>query len=604
LTDPRKPNSDVSIFLLAAWFGLATGFAEVFILYLRTVYPLPYQTETDSFLLLSRHVIWMAPVADVIWFMTLGVGVLALTRIWPALGARRAATVSFCFLSVLSLLCMRLLPGMTLFVKALLSAGVALQATWFLGRRAAVFQRVVRRTLRWMTAAAGVAAVAVHVWIASDERRGMPRSTAAAGTPNVLLIVMDTVRAQSLSLYGYDRRTTPELERLAARSVVFERAFSTAPWTLPSMASVFTGRLPHETTADWWKPLDRTHPTLAGVLRDAGYVTGGFVANQVFVNREFGLNRGFGVYHVYRKSAGQIVLSSSLGRFFGCWLGAGIGCELRPLIGYYDALGRKRAATVNEEFLDWVSTRGDRPFFAFLNYMDAHHPYLPPEPFSTMFGSGEARRNPAKLRDDWSAPEAALERDAYEGAIASIDHEIGRLLGELERRRLLENTLVIVTADHGESFLGNGVMYHGNSLYRTQLQVPLLISFPARFPGGRRVHQEVSLRNIPATVLDVLDLQHTHTFPGNALSSYWKENRSVPGDEVVAETSGLPYEPRTSPVSRGDMKSAIIGPYHYIRNGDGSEELYDIEHDPQEQVNRIGDLDSVVARFRSLVARH
>lgn len=135
----------------------------------------------------------------------------------------------------------------------------------------------------------------------------------ATHAPNVLIIVMDAVRAPNLSAYGYARRTTPKLERFAERSVRFERAIVTAPWTLPSHASMFTGRYPHEMSADWEVPLDATDPTLAEVLRDRGYITAGFVANYIYGQPEFGLSRGFVHYESRQINFWALIATSGLG---------------------------------------------------------------------------------------------------------------------------------------------------------------------------------------------------------------------------------------------------------------------------------------------------
>ncbi len=204
--------------------------------------------------------------------------------------------------------------------------------------------------------------------------RGLPRlgyrdhSSSSAEAANVLLIVLDTVRAQSLSLNGYERETSPQLERLARRGLSFENAISTSPWTLPGHASMFTGRYPHEVSADWSVPLDATFPTLAEVLASNGYATAGFVANVGYCSYEHGLNRGFAYYSDYQFSLGQFILSSSLGRTVAS------SDRLRRISGYHELLNRRTAENINNDFLHWLSTRGRQPFFAFLNYYDAHEP--------------------------------------------------------------------------------------------------------------------------------------------------------------------------------------------------------------------------------------
>jgi len=350
---------------------------------------------------------------------------------------------------------------------------------------------------------------------------------------------------------------------------------------------MFTGRFPHELSTDYLTPLDGTFPTLAEVLAAHEYVTAGFVANTAYGSQEFGLSRGFAHYEDYPVSLGQVVLSSSLGR------AVSNNAHVRQLVGYHDTLNRKPAATLNRDFLDWLSNQERRPFFAFLNYFDAHEPYLAPAPFDMMFGPqgardpfvyqtnlvGHANQRELHARD----PQPDL--DAYESSIAYLDHHLGLLFDELERRGALENTLVMITADHGEEFGEHGVFMHGYSLYLPALHVPLLVSFPARVPAGGRVSAPVSLRDIPATVLDLLALRDG-PFPGRSLAECWAGGHSSDrssADAILSEAGPAIGSPAWYPVAKGDLKSMVIDQHHYIRNGDGREELYDVERDPWER---------------------
>ena len=198
-----------------------------------------------------------------------------------------------------------------------------------------------------------------------------PRATGsstgvAPDSPNVLLIVMDTVRAQNLSLYGYARQTTPRLEQFAKTGARFDRAIATAPWTLPSHASMFTGRVAREMSADFRAPLDDMYPTLAETLGAQGYLTAGFVANTYYCNAENGLSRGFDHYEDYQLSLSEFAISASLSR-------AILNRDaVRRLINYHDVIGRKTAPDINRAFLSWLERQSERPFFAFLNYLEAH----------------------------------------------------------------------------------------------------------------------------------------------------------------------------------------------------------------------------------------
>jgi len=584
--------------LLAVWFGLLAGLAEASLL------------AVKKFILhrVVHHgpgIVWMAPLADVVLFGIPGLVLFLLARRWPRIFTLRSAAFLFALLGVLSLLFR--FTWLHKYAALLLAAGLAMQTARLVAARGDGFSSVARRTTPWLVALVLALALGVYGWQALAERRALAQlPPAPPDAPNVLLIVLDTVRAKSLSLYGYPRSTTPQLQRLAKTGVRFDRAVAPAPWTIPSHASMFTGRFPHELSAYGRKPLDATYPTLAETLRAHGYVTAGFVANLFNCGREWGFSRGFTHYEDYVASPWQILESSSVVRTItGSY-------RLRRAIGYHQLLGRKTASELNTSLLRWLSRLERRPFFAFLNYFEAHDPYLPPSPYDELFGAKKPWRKPfhiALASRKWSPSQIQAELDAYEGALAYLDHHLGLLFDELEKRGVLKNTLVILTSDHGEQFGEHGIMGHGNSLYWPLLHVPLLISFPARVPAGRSVREPVALRDLPATVVDLLKLEGEALFPGRSLARYWDRARD-PGnpatDALLSEISGPPHWAKSGfPVSKGAMKSLVIDRYHYIVNGDGREELYDVENDPLEdkdltrsQVGR-----RALARFRASLDR-
>ena len=283
-----------------------------------------------------------------------------------------------------------------------------------------------------------------------EGRREGALPTPPPGAPNVLLLILDTVRAEDLSLYGFPQPTTPHLEALASNGVTFEHAISPSPWTLPAHASVFTGRNPHELSADWESPLDAEDPTIAELLSARGWRTGGFVGNLIYATYETGLNRGFVRYEDYPVSPAMVARSSLMVRM--------IVNRVRRWLGLDQVLVWKSAESINASFLDWSRTRSDRPFFAFLNYMDAHAPYIPPPELSGKFGPARVGWATADLsnRQHWEAEELRVERAEYDATIAYVDQQIGVLLDSLESRGVLENTLVVVAGDHGEQFGEHG----------------------------------------------------------------------------------------------------------------------------------------------------
>ncbi len=582
-TAVRVVGQAYKILVLAAWFALIVGFAELTVLGVR-------KFILDQMLFVGPQVIWMTPLSYVLFFVAIGLMLQGIAWKWPRLVSLRTTVFLFTFLAAFSFLFLWY-PRLHKLAILLLTLGLAVHAARLSATRAEGVQRLVGRTVGWMAGLVLIMAVGLHGWRALVEHGEMAKlAPARAQAPNVLLIVLDTVRAQSLSVYGYQRPTTPQLEKLAKRGVRFERAISTAPWTAPAHASMFTGRWPHELSIGWLTPLDATYPTLAEVLGARGYATAGFVANVRYTGYETGLNRGFIHFEDYPTSFGEIVISSSLGRFITN------SPRLRQAVGCHDLLDRKAAANINEAFLDWQAGQPGRPFFAFLNYFDAHEPYAPPKPFDSMFGPVRPRgpfmheANRGWRGDKWamSQEETQAEVDAYESAIAYLDHQLGQLFDELERRKVLDNTVVIVTSDHGEQLGEHGLFGHLNSLYMPLLHVPLLISYPAAVPTGLSVSAPVSPRDLPATIMNILKLEETTSFPGTSLTQHWGATDKIhnsPKNTVLSELSRGFVERDYYPVAKGNMKSLVIGRYHYIQNGDGSQELYDLGIDPTEQNN-------------------
>ncbi len=577
----------VTILLLAACSGTLTGLGEALLLGVQKIL-------LQRAVFFGPRVVWMAAVADLLLFTVIGLLLLLLSCRWPKLRSVRAAVSLFTFLALSSWLL--IFPQIKWYASLILAAGVAAQA----GRVAAA--RTGGRSLAVPIKLLPLAALMLLVvaleggrwWQQHQAMTSLPAPQTAA--PNVLLIVLDTVRAQNLSLYGYHRATTPRLEQFARRSVRFGKAITTAPWTLPAHASIFTGRYPRELSADFLKPLDASHPTLAEVLRARGYLTAGFVANTFYCGYEHGLSRGFLHYEDYQLSLEELLISSSLLRTITH------NAHLRRIIRNHQILTRKTAAQVNENFLSWLSdvaAASRRPFFAFLNYFDAHEPYLPLPPYDTLFSANLAWRNwphDHAVRAAWRIKreqmnpqqnQAAI--DAYDGSIAYLDHHLGLLFDELERRGVLEQTIVIVTSDHGEAFGEHGYHGHSDNLYLPLLHVPLLISFPARVPAGREIQEPVTLRDLAATILDLAGISQGNLLPGHSLARHWIGTSAVSastGSPVLSEVNIAPIKPRLYPPgSRAEMYSLLSGRYHYIRNASGQEEVYDIVNDPSELHN-------------------
>lgn len=622
-----------SIFLFSIWFGLLTGLVEVIVLV--------YRKLVDGWnLFLDSKLVWMAPLADLVLFLCFGLVFYLVARRYHRFFSSKVFFGLFSFISYLIVLLM--FPALNKFAALLLALGLGVQTGLLIARHTKVFYFIVWHTMSWgalrnylkfkkkantlidpqenefyfsrrdflITSGLllGGLLLGERAWSKVGEKKKLSKlSPSSPNSPNVLLIVLDTVRAKSLSLNGYKRRTTPRLERLAKKGVLFERAISTSPWTLPSHVSIFTGRYNYEVSADYWIPLDATWPTLAEYLSLHGYLTAGFVANLIYCGYEYGLNRGFAHYEDYPISPGQISLSSSLGRTVAS------SDRLRNITGYHELINRKDAASVNSSFLRWLSIQDQqRPFFAFLNYFDAHEPYLPPKPFDEQFGPKRAygaeffhMAHFATRRAKWTMSSSQIqeELDAYEGAIAYLDHQVGLLIDELEKRALLDNTLLIITSDHGEHFGEKRLFDHGTSLYLPLLHVPLLISFPRRVPAGVSIPDTITLRDLPATVTELLSLGKDAPFPGVSLGQHWNKASEIDNSAVspvMAELKNEGGRPEWYPSMKGYMKSLINDNLHYIQNGDGSEELYDLDKDPSE----LQDIAGIVGEDVLKVFRH
>ncbi|MEO7966544.1 MAG: sulfatase, partial [Gemmatimonadaceae bacterium] len=505
--------------------------------------------------------------------------------------------VATAIVSLAPLLLLR--PKLHLVAVIVLAVGTgAIASRWSVSRIASM-----RRLLHGATFAAIIFALGGEgvVRLLERQRGSAPLAHADSDQPNVLLLVLDTVRALSMSAYGYERETTPNLARLAREGVRFDRAVSTAPWTLASHASLFTGRYPSETSVGWTVPLDNTHPVLAEQFAARGMATAGFAANLTYCTPSFGLARGFRFYQDYLVSPGEAIHSSALTRFVD---------DAWHQWRHEDVLhGRPLASDVADRFLRWSggNSRLGHPYFAFLNFFDAHAPYSPPAPFDTMFiGREPAIRDPRQAGDHPTAASAKELKAAYDQSLAYLDGQIGRVLDSLRARGELDRTVIVVVSDHGEEFLEKGILEHGDDLYFPSLHVPLLVRYPRRVPAGTVVAEPVSLRDVAATIIDLSqpssDSQTAASrtdsqIPGTSLTQFWSA-ASLTKRALSTLTSTVPFAPNlppNRPISKGGMRSIVGEGLHLIVRGDGHEELYDIMRDPFEQLDLSNDQEKTSA---------
>jgi choline-sulfatase len=349
--------------------------------------------------------------------------------------------------------------------------------------------------------------------------------------PNLLLITLDTVRADHLSCNGSKKALTPHLDRLARAGVNFTRARSSAPLTLPAHASIMTGNYPpvHGVRINGTYLLPGEQLTLAEVLDQQGYETAAFIGAFV-LDRAFGIAQGFDVY-----DEGDWGNSDTL-----------------------DDLAAERSAdAVHDAFSSWLRSRaGGRPFFAWIHLYDPHAPYVPPEPFRTHFAD-----------------------DPYAGEIAYTDAVVGKIVEDLEFRKLLDSTLVAVVGDHGEGLGEHGELTHSLLIYNSTIHVPMLLHFPGFIPSGKTVRDLTRIIDLAPTILDYLGIPQT-IGQGTSLRPL------IEGEKIDQEITAY-SESLYASLNAGwsELRSLEAGGYRFILAP--RSELYDLAEDPGERENRI-----------------
>ncbi|UCH34631.1 MAG: sulfatase [Armatimonadota bacterium] len=400
----------------------------------------------------------------------------------------------------------------------------------------------------------------------------------AAEKPNVVLIVIDALRADHLGCYGYARPTSPNLDGLASRGLRFAAAYSQAPWTMPSVASILTSRYPGEIRDQQRLGLDPAVPTFAEALDEHGYTCAAITANPV-ATWNVGFARGFDSFDVYAN------------RFF-VW---------------------RSAEMVTERAQAWLRRPARRPFLLYLHYMDPHDPYAAPETFRRRFAhtnytpqhraiaAGHAKEIEEGVLGDagceLSRDDVEYLRALYDAEIAYVDALVGRLLGELEQAELTDNTAIIVTADHGEEFCDHEWIRHGRSLYRELLHVPLIVVPPGALTHTTVVEEPVALTDIGGTVLDIAGVSPVFGRGRSLLRVGDRGGRTQP---VFSQLGSW----MIGPPKRGQRpgQSLITGNWHLIAWDGGAAELYDMARDPGERRNLAGVEPDRAAQLRGQLA--
>ena len=349
-------------------------------------------------------------------------------------------------------------------------------------------------------------------------------ATAWAEAPNIIFITVDTTRADHMGFLGNKHGLTPNLDILARQGVVLEKAFSQAPLTPVSHATIFTGTYPQfHTVTDFGHPLPTLLPSLPEILQKSGYHTAAFIGSLILdpkAQMAPGFDRGFDFFD------------------------AGFRPKQAPNEDRYQTVER-RAGDVVAHTIAWLSKNQQTPLFIWVHLYDPHAPYDPPPPYDTRF------------------------KDPYDGEIAYADASLGKLFQYLRQRGLYDRSLIVMMSDHGESLGAHGESMHGIFLYDETIHVPLLFKLPGSLLAGKRVTTRVRLVDVAPTLLSMLSLPLPPTFQGQSLVPEMKSSPKAPGDlPAYAETE---YPHRA--FGWAGIRAMRTGKYLYIRAP--KRELYD-----------------------------
>jgi arylsulfatase A-like enzyme len=404
---------------------------------------------------------------------------------------------------------------------------------------------------------------------------GVAAKAKAERRPNVVMLVVDTLRQDHLGCYGYFRETSPHMDALAGEGVRFAQAITVMPHTLPTHISLFTSRYPSEHGVMMnGEVYDGRFKTLAEVLAAVGYETAAFVAGHP-VHSKFGVGKGFQSYQDSPK-----------------W--------------------KSPADSVGTPAIEWLRSRTDTPFFLWVHLYDPHVPYAPPERLRERFNTDEALKRWAAGRGTSSFEEWADVFDRttithiatkpgqlsffknlnlYDAEIAFADEVIGTIVSALRERKLLENSLLVILSDHGEGLGEHDFWFHGLHLYEEQILIPLIFRFPGSRFAGRVVEDQASLLDIMPTILEFLGLQGPDGMRGGSLLNVIEaEQRDRAVHYAFSETRVYPPRKPRGPTHWTDIrKHSVRTPsWKLIRTTEGEETLYHLTDDPGELIDRSG----------------
>jgi arylsulfatase A-like enzyme len=595
-------RSVLSLIAVALWFAILTGLIEGIGL-------LAFQrinwARWGPMMHVSAPILWISPVVDVAFFLVIAGLIAAVVQFSRRIPAVRVLAFVLAFLAMYDWL--TLTNRLYHVACVLLAFGVAVAFTRWLAKHEDTALRFWKKSALWVLATWVLVFGVIEGgnWLREQMAVGrLPR--AAAGAPNVLVIVVDTLRADHVSVYGYPRPTTPNFDRLAKQGVMFENAISASSWSLPSHVSLVTGRylfehgvgnVQPEPWLGWGKRGLGSYPTLGEALEREGYRTGAFSANRTYFSHDLGFGRGFVHFEDYFDSPADAFVRTLYGREFArIYLKRSDHSLVKRILraigftslldqdaegsgSYGGAFGiRKHANVVNHELLHWIDHDRQRPFFAFLNYFDVHDPY----------GGPHGYPKPA-----W---EQNTSIDRYDDGVKYVDDCLGHLMQQLRQRGLDQRTLVIVTSDHGESLGQHHLETHGRSLYWELVHVPLMFWYPGHVPVDIKISQPVTNSAIAVTVMDLLNPGRSSVFPGKPLDLLWQSPDRPDWPTPLSELAQNKYpglhdkeaDALIPTATTGAMKSLITPQWQIITHTTRGDQLYDWVHDP-------GELNDVIA---------
>lgn len=364
---------------------------------------------------------------------------------------------------------------------------------------------------------------------------------------NVILIGIDTLRADHLKCYGYQRDTAPNTDRIALQGSIFKRAYATTSWTLPSFHSIFTSlyQISHGVVTDYLR-LDESFITMAEILKDNGFLTAGFISAP-YLKSIFGFSQGFDLYEESPSSPNNPMAQSA-----------------------------RTSHKLSKLVLPWIRKNRNERFFLFVHYWDPHYDFIPPKPYRKMFNpdykgwmKGRDFVDDDRINPDMDEEDLKQLLALYDGEIRWTDSHLGLLFEVLEKLKLDDKTIIIIVGDHGEEFFEHGEKGHRNNLYNETIHVPLIFKIPG-IKKPRTIEAVVSIVDILPTVLDILEIENPTLMEGRSLKSLIYGQEKEAHESVFSELDDY-------------LISMIKGSWKIIHNSESHEfELYNIKDDPLE----------------------